>query len=365
MADAGLPLAKVHVKPNFYPGMPPVIPWRERGNYVVSAGRLTPEKGVATLLRAWRLWGPAAPELRLAGDGELRPQLEAMAKGLPVRFLGQLGGAAAQAQIAGARLLVLPSEWFEGFPMVVREAFAFGTPAAVSNLGPLPSIVRHGHSGVVFQAASPESLLQEVRASWEADGCLQRLGLGARREFEEKYTEDANYAALMEIYAAGHGRFACWKAAMKEVVLGYGVEALSIEACADSLFSTVQGADVRRCAWLACLNPHSYAVALDDPTFSRALHAADWLIPDGAGVVLASRLQGGRITERVTGSDVFFGLHRRMTAAGGMSVFFLGATEETLAAIRARMAVDHPKFGLPGRIRRRSSRNIRPRTITR
>jgi glycosyltransferase involved in cell wall biosynthesis len=200
MADAGLPLAKVHVKPNFYPGMPPVIPWRGRGNYVVSAGRLTPEKGVATLLRAWRLWGPAAPELRLAGDGELRPQLEAMAKGLPVRFLGQLEGAEAQAQIAGARLLVLPSESFEGFPMVVREAFAFGTPVAVSNLGPLPSIVRHGQSGVVFQAASPESLLQEVRAAWAADGYLERLGLGARQEFEEKYTEDANYVALMEIY---------------------------------------------------------------------------------------------------------------------------------------------------------------------
>jgi glycosyltransferase involved in cell wall biosynthesis len=200
MADAGLPLAKVHVKPNFYPGLPPVTPWHERGNYVVFAGRLTAEKGVATLLKAWRLWGPGAPELRLAGDGVLRPQLEAMAEGLPVRFLGQLGGAEAQAQIAGARLLVLPSEWFETFGLVLSEAFAFGTPAAVSNLGPLPSVVRHGHSGVVFQAASPESLLQEVRAAWEAEGCLQRLGLGARREFEEKYTEDANYAALMEIY---------------------------------------------------------------------------------------------------------------------------------------------------------------------
>jgi N-acetylglucosaminyldiphosphoundecaprenol N-acetyl-beta-D-mannosaminyltransferase len=135
---------------------------------------------------------------------------------------------------------------------------------------------------------------------------------------------------------------------MKEAVLGYGVDTLSVEACADRLFSTVQGEDVQRCVWLACLNPHSYAVALDDPTFFRALHAADWLIPDGAGVVLASRLLRGRITERVTGSDVFFGLHRHMNAAGGMSVFFLGATEETLAAIRARMAVDHPEIRVAG-----------------
>jgi N-acetylglucosaminyldiphosphoundecaprenol N-acetyl-beta-D-mannosaminyltransferase len=135
---------------------------------------------------------------------------------------------------------------------------------------------------------------------------------------------------------------------MKEAVLGYGVEALSVEACADSLFSTVEVGAGQRCAWLACLNPHSYAVALDDPTFSRALHAADWLIPDGAGVVLASRLLGGRIKERVTGSDVFFGLHRRMNGAGGMSVFFLGASEDTLAAIRERMAVDYPGIRVAG-----------------
>ena len=58
------------------------------------------------------------------------------------------------------------------------------------------------------------------------------------------------------------------------------------------------------CRWLACLNPHSYAVGLDDLPFARALRAADWLIPDGAGIVLASQLLGGRIRERVTGSDI-------------------------------------------------------------
>ena len=134
------------------------------------------------------------------GDSELRPELELMATGLPVRFLGQVSGKEAQAQIAGARLLVLPSEWFEGFPMVVREAFAFGTPAAVSDIGPLPSIVQHGGSGVVFSPANPESLLKEVRTAWETPGLLERLGQGARAEFETKYTEEANYRMLMAIY---------------------------------------------------------------------------------------------------------------------------------------------------------------------
>ena len=200
MADAGLPLNKVHVKPNFYPGLPTVLPWSERQPYVIFAGRLSAEKGVVSLLRAWAAWGAGAPELRLVGDGELRPELERLAQGLPVRFLGQLPAAEAQAQIAGACLQVLPSEWFEGFPMVVREAFAFGTPAAVSNIGPLPSIVQAGESGLVFEPGNPESLLNVVRTAWETPGLLERLGQGARREFETKYTEDANYAQLMAIY---------------------------------------------------------------------------------------------------------------------------------------------------------------------
>jgi hypothetical protein len=55
---------------------------------------------VATLIRAWQLWGPEAPELRVLGGGELRGELEAMAAGLPVRFLGQVDAAEAQRQIA-------------------------------------------------------------------------------------------------------------------------------------------------------------------------------------------------------------------------------------------------------------------------
>ena len=81
MSRAGLPASKVHVKPNFYPGLPPTLPWSNRGDYVVFVGRLTAEKGVSTLLKAWSLWGSQAPELRVVGDGDLRSVLEASATG--------------------------------------------------------------------------------------------------------------------------------------------------------------------------------------------------------------------------------------------------------------------------------------------
>jgi glycosyltransferase involved in cell wall biosynthesis len=62
--------------------------------------------------------------------------------------------------------------------MVVREAFAFGTPAAVSDLGPLPSIVRHGESGLVFEAGNPAALLQEVRLLGQRLASWRRSAMG-------------------------------------------------------------------------------------------------------------------------------------------------------------------------------------------
>ncbi|WP_291739398.1 MULTISPECIES: glycosyltransferase family 4 protein [unclassified Limnobacter] len=210
MARSGLPIQKLHIKPNFYPGMPSVIPWSERDDFIVFVGRLSAEKGITSLLDAWRKWGTSAPELRIVGDGELRSKLEALAFGLPVKFFGQLDSAEAQSLIAKSKLLVLPSECFEGFPMVVREAFAFGTPVAVSDLGPLPSIVTNNVNGVLFEPANSDSLLQSVQSAWHSESLLKKLGQFARQEFESKFTEDANYATLMEIYeqalSSGIGR---------------------------------------------------------------------------------------------------------------------------------------------------------------
>ena len=91
MIAAGLPAEWVQVKPNFYPGNPAPVPWADRRPSVVFAGRLTAEKGVTALVRAWLVWGAAAPELRIVGDGDLRGDLErlaATAPETPIRFLG-------------------------------------------------------------------------------------------------------------------------------------------------------------------------------------------------------------------------------------------------------------------------------------
>lgn len=202
MIKSGLPNGLVHVKPNFIAGNPQVVPWPDRGEpYVVFAGRLTFQKGLITLLRAWQTWGEHAPELRLIGDGELRSELEIMAAGLNVRFFGQLPREEVYCQISRAHLLVLPSESFETFGLVVAEAFAFGTPTAVSNIGPLPSIVKDGISGIVFLPGNSENLFSTIKSAWEKLGFLERLGRGARAVFEKKLNEEVNFDKLMNIYA--------------------------------------------------------------------------------------------------------------------------------------------------------------------
>ena len=132
---------------------------------------------------------------------------------------------------------------------------------------------------------------------------------------------------------------------MKEKILGYQVDACGVDECCDAIFAALRTPGKR---WFACFNPHSYAESLTDEMFTSALKSVDWLVPDGVGVVVASRMLGGHISDRVTGSDIFYGLLGRMNEAGGMKVFFLGASEETLTDIRARIALDYPNIELAG-----------------
>lgn len=100
--------------------------------------------------------------------------------------------------------------------------------------------------------------------------------------------------------------------------------------------------------YMACANPNALVEARRDASSRLSLASADYLVADGVGVVVASRLLGGRIRERVTGSDVFLGLSRELNARGTCRYFFLGSTEETLGKIAGRLATEFPRIVLAG-----------------
>ena len=99
---------------------------------------------------------------------------------------------------------------------------------------------------------------------------------------------------------------------------------------------------------LFCANPHSLVVADNDTQFLGALHEADILIPDGAGIVLASRMLGGAIARRITGSDAMTGVGERWNKVAGRSFFFLGSSPAVLEKMKVRMAADFPYVAVAG-----------------
>lgn len=200
MVRGGLPEPKTHVKPNFFPGVPPLPSWDARHEQVVFVGRLSREKGVMTLLQAWEMLGDAAPQLVVVGDGPLMPEVKSYAERLGIEVKGHLVSEQVQKIIMKSQLALLPSEWFEGFPMVIREAFAAGTPVAASEIGPIPEIVLDGVSGVLFPPKNPEKLAEIVYSTFRNKEKLKKMGMAAYQSFRDLYNEDTNYEQLVGIY---------------------------------------------------------------------------------------------------------------------------------------------------------------------
>jgi glycosyltransferase involved in cell wall biosynthesis len=197
--QGGLPAGKMVFKPNFIlpdPGMREGI-----GSYALFIGRLSPEKGVRTLLKAWQHLKNIP--LRIVGDGPLMDEVqkELRARQLDsVEILGQLDFREVLQLIKGARFLVFPSQWYEGFPMSIVEAFACGLPVIASRLGAMREIIAEKDTGLHFKPDDPEDLAEQVDWAWRHAEQMCQMGRKARREYQLKYTPEKNYEMLMQIY---------------------------------------------------------------------------------------------------------------------------------------------------------------------
>jgi len=128
-------------------------------------------------------------------------------------------------------------------------------------------------------------------------------------------------------------------------VMGYPVWKIGTQKCAEAILHSIVESERK---WLACLNPHSYVVALDKPDFRKALFNADFLLPDGFGIILASKVLGSKLQERITGQDVFAAVCNALQTRGGGTVYFLGSTEHVLDIIKENMARDWPRLKVVG-----------------
>ena len=193
---AGFPADRIAVKPNSAEDRRVITSAARAGALYV--GRLSPEKGIETLLRAWN---DVNVPLRLVGNGASRGVVE-KATGSRVVTLGHKTPAEVAAEMAEAAFLILPSQVYENFPMVVAEAYCQGLPIIASRIGALEEIVDDGATGLLFSSGDAYDLATKVRWAHQHQEAMRIMGANARRVYEEKYSPSINFAQLANIYEA-------------------------------------------------------------------------------------------------------------------------------------------------------------------
>jgi len=194
---AGLAPDRVAVKPNFVV-QPPLAPAVGREGFVLFVGRLVPEKGISTLLEAWRSSSAPQVPLMVVGDGPLASEVGRA--GENVQLLGKKTPSEVQALMRRASLLVFPSEWCEPFGLVIVEAFANELPVLAAGIGAARELVDPCRTGFLFEAGNPQLLARAAHYALECPEALSRMGLAAGLEYRMKYTPGRNLTLLEAIY---------------------------------------------------------------------------------------------------------------------------------------------------------------------
>ena len=192
----GIRRRPIHVLPNAVSPMP-VMGARTASEEFVYASRLSPEKGVPTLMRAARLAGVA---LTVAGTGPLYGSLVGQAP-RGVRFVGALDGPGVDRLLAGCRAAVVPSECAENAPMAVLEAMRLGRPVIASRMGGIPEQIRDGVDGILFAAGDELELAAALRLLADEPALADRLGRSARDRATSLFGPQAHLDGLLDIYA--------------------------------------------------------------------------------------------------------------------------------------------------------------------
>lgn len=188
----GFPADKIAVKPNFVADY--LVDCKKDG-YFLFVGRLSSEKGLDVLLRAFSR--ERHGRLLVIGDGPLKEQVCSYSF---VEYLGHRSPHEVRQYLAGATALIMPSIWYETFGMVAVEAFAASTPVIGSNFGVLPNLIQHEKNGLLFDVGNSHDLSEKMAWANQNRAAMIEMGKCARMCYEDEYTAEKNYQQLIGIY---------------------------------------------------------------------------------------------------------------------------------------------------------------------
>ena len=177
-----------------------VRPNYSAGDYFAYIGRLSHEKGVATLVQAAV---EAGVSLQIAGTGPEEQALRELADrcGADVRFLGHLSGELLHNVVRYSRAVVLPSEWYENAPLSLMEAYALGKPVIAARIGGIPELIREEQTGVTYTPASVHELADVLRRFSSLGGArIEEMGHEGRSWMEAEYRPEHYRERILSLY---------------------------------------------------------------------------------------------------------------------------------------------------------------------
>ena len=173
-----------------------------REDFFLFVGRLSEEKGIRVLLNAFKR---SDLKLVIIGDGPMQAEVESVVKERTnIQHLGFQPKTVIMDNLKRAKSLIVPSTWYEGFPITILEALATGTPVIGSRLGGIAEIVKDKFNGLLFEPGDEDSLIRSLDELKNHD--LKALSANARKCYLECYTPELNYKILMDIYDAAMNR---------------------------------------------------------------------------------------------------------------------------------------------------------------
>jgi glycosyltransferase involved in cell wall biosynthesis len=196
LARFGFPSERIHTVAYGVPIEPPAT---YRPEHVLYAGRLSAEKGVATLIAAAER-NRDIP-LVVAGDGPLADYVRGHSGGA-VKYVGHLDSDGVATLRNRAAFTVVPSEWYEVLPFAAIESIAAGRPAVATRVGGLPEIVSDGENGYLVPPGDPRFLAETMRRLWSDHALGERLGTNGWRTANERFSLRCQTSTLIDLYAS-------------------------------------------------------------------------------------------------------------------------------------------------------------------
>ena len=192
---------RIHCIPTFTASKT-TIGEQQIGSYGLYFGRVTEEKGVETVIKAYE----KLPEytVKIMGDDttdeakRLKKYVENH-KMKNVEFLGFKSGEELENVIKGARFTLIPSIWYDNLPNTALESFQYSKPVIASNIGSLPELVIDGENGYLFKPSNVEDLIKKIKML-DDDTLVKKMGQASRKRLESRFAPQTHYEELMKIF---------------------------------------------------------------------------------------------------------------------------------------------------------------------